>query len=130
MDYQTTKNNQHLLPDTVYRRVISIIRDYDRRKEQYDNLPTDDISIGIVSGITSSKVVDNTQRIGILRAEIAKEIDAVDNALSIVPPIYRDGVLQHILFPRSGYPENAHRNTYRYWKKVFVITVAESMNIL
>jgi len=116
---------EYTLPDTVYKRVITIVRDYDRRKEQYDNLPTDDIAVGFVKGNATS-VANNAERIGILRAEIAKELDAVNHAIRQVPVLYRKGVLYKVKH-NTPYPDGAHRNTYTNYKRLFMFVVAEGM---
>jgi len=129
-DYQPIKDNKYILKDTVYNVAVAIIRNYENRKEQYQNLLTDDIAIGYVKATASLNVTDNTQRVGSLRAEIAREIDATDRALSMIPPVYRQGILQKIKFPRSGYPNDAHRNTYANWKRYFIFTVAQNLGLI
>lgn len=129
-EYQTTKNNQFLLPDEAYRRTISTIRDYDRRKEQYENLPSDNGAVGFVKASNGSDTTDNTQKMGIIRAEISREIEAVDQAMEIVPETYRSEILRNILFPRTGYNGYAHRNTYHYWKRKFIYMTAENLNLI
>ena len=130
-DYQPTKNNPYVLPKSLYERVLSVIRDYDRRKEEYNDIlyggsaPYSD-GVNRKSRAAQDPTADKAAR----REKISFELHAVDQSLRIVPREYRDGVMANIKHPRSGYTwEHAHRNTYVYWKSRFIYTVAQRLEL-
>ena len=124
-------SNPYTLPDTLYRRVIATIRDYDRRKAEYDDLCGGSPS-SMHSNIHRRKGVRSnpTENTAIRREELFRELHAIEQALFTVPEKYRDGIMGNIMFPRSGYPKNAHVDTYRIWKRKFICAAAENLKLI
>lgn len=127
-EYQRTKNNPYLLPHNLYMRVLYIIKDYDRLKDEYhaildsSSAPPDGMPKG--SG-TSSPTEDK----GIKLALISDELHAIEQALMTVPEEYRHGVKQNVLYG-AWYPQGGTVRTYQRWKQRFVYHVAKRMNYI
>lgn len=124
-DYQPHKNNPYWLPPTLYRRVLSTVRDYDRMVEEYKELfhetATGDGQPR--SSLPGDPVERKVERMDALW----QGIRAIEMALIRVPSEYRQGVLQNI--QSGGWPVNvpAHYKTWLYWRKRFLFFVAENL---
>ena len=124
-DYQPQKNNPYLLPQPLYRMTLAFIRDYDRKRSEYNELaqvsppPPDGQPRGSTSG-------NPTQRAGIRRAELWIAISAVEEALGSIPPEYQMGVWENIVLYRR-YPDDASPSTYKRYKQKFIHQVAHNM---
>ena len=128
-DYQPHKNNPYYLPKTLYNRVLAVIRDYDRRREEYNEMlhsspsPSDGMPRG---GTTSDSVADKA-----IRMEAAwTELHAVEQALMRIPEEYRAGVFDNVRY-RCQFPANtpAHYKTWLYWRRRFVYWVANNLKL-
>jgi len=127
-DYQSVKNNPYLLPDTLYRRVIALIRDYDRLKDEYHEV--------LHSGgqrpdgqPRGTQVSNPTERKAIRMALISSELKAVEQAIVVIPHEYRNGVQDNVTY-QVRYPDDADPRTYRRWKQRFIYSVAANMNYI
>jgi len=127
-DYQAIKNNPYLLPQTLYRRIIGLVRDYDRLKEQYHEIlhespePPD----GQPRGTRKS---DPTERKAMRLAVISAEMQAVEQALVIVPPEYREDIMDNIICG-ARYPDYTGVRTYQRWKQRFIYGVAWNLMLV
>lgn len=127
-EYQRKKNNPYLLPDNLYDATISLIRDYDRLKQRYEEilhgspLPPDGMPRG-------SGVGNPTEQKAIKMEAIFQQLQNIEQALLQVPSEYRNGVFREARFG-GGYPIDAARSTYAMWKQRFVYHTAENMNLL
>ena len=117
-DYQPTKNNPYWLPYTLYRRTLSLIRDYDRMAREHEDIPTDKSA-----GSGGSGIGDPTGSAGTRSAEISRDLAAVDHALKLVPEEYRAGVWKSAAYSLP-YPKDADRSTYSRQKRRFIFNVA------
>ena len=124
-DYQPKKNNKYLLPKTLYLMTLALIRDHERKKTVYKNIPdeTKQRSDGMPRGSAKG---NPTQNDGIRMAELKDTIDAVENALAEVPEEYRTGVWENIV-RQKRYPDDADRSTYARHKQKFIYNVAKNM---
>ena len=124
-DYLPNKNNEYLLPRTLYRLTLALIRDYERRDEEYNSIaeesppPPDGQPKGTKSG-------NPTERNGIRCAEKSDAIKAIDDALGMIPEEYREGVWYSITQNRR-YPDDADPRTYSRYKQKFIYLVAHKM---
>lgn len=57
-------------------------------------------------------------------------LDAVYRALEVVPYEFRNDVLGSIACYGRGYEDNAHENTYKRWKKVYIAELAEQLHLI
>lgn len=124
-DYQPEKHNEYYLDKTLYRSTLAVIRDYDRLRMEYKAIleespaPPDGMPRG-------TKVSDPTGRTAIRREEISKKLDAVEEAIKVVPKEYRLGVWNAIV-NYSRYPRDADKSTYWRYKAKFVYHVAKNL---
>ena len=131
-DYQRKYNGKRM-PPTLYRRVLAIVRDYDRQCEVINNIrlsnKTNDGSgrYGSSGSSTESKAI----RI----VALSKEIDAVNAALKEIPPEYRMPIFDNI---RYGYKREewvrhkdyASEKTWSRWRIEFLWRVSEKLNLI
>ena len=123
-DYQAKKNNPYYLQRPLYRMTLAFIRDHDRKIAEYNALA--EASPPPSEGVRSFAAGSPTERAGIRRAEMRVAIDAVNEALAIVPPEYQKGVWENIVRYKR-YPDDADPRTYRTYKQRFIYKVAEKM---
>ena len=127
-NYQRTKNNPYLLPHNLYMRTLYVIRDYDRRKDEYIALAY--VSPHQMNGAPGSGRPSNpTENRGIRRAALFDELEAVEQALMAIPDEYRQGVRQNVMYG-AWYPKNADVRTYQRWKQRFVYLVAGRLGFI
>ena len=124
-DYQPQKNNQYLLPYSLYRKTLAFIRDYERMRLEYTHIgqesppPPDGMPRGSSSG-------NPTERNGIRRAELHDSIKAIEDALDMLPEEYRKGVWRNII-EYKRYPKDADVRTYSRYKQRFIYHVAHNL---
>jgi len=127
-NYQRTKNNPYLLPHKLYMRVLYIIKDYDRLKDEYRAIV--DFSLPELAGMPgSSETANPTEDKAIKAAAISDELHAIEQALMMVPPEYRQGLMNNIKY-RTPYPYTAHYNTWRYWRYKYTWNVAKRLHLV
>lgn len=125
-DYQRQKNNEFKLPQTLYRRVLAVIRDYDRERKEIDEILYSTPSHDSVSSGVPSKPTESTA-IRILRYQA--DVDAVEMALTEIPHEYREGVLDNIRYG-DNFPIFAHYNTWIKWKQRYIYGVAVRLELV
>ena len=140
-EYQRAKNNPYLLPHNLYMRVLYIIRDYDRLKEEYQAILHSSPTPRIESGYDrngrfsaelmpkSGEAADPTEDKGMRLALISDELHAVEQALMMIPAEYRHGVKQNVMYG-GWFPQDADGRTYRRWKQRFIYQVAKGMKLV
>jgi len=125
-DYQSKKNNPYELPDTLYKRVLALVRDYERLKEEYHHVLESGPTPSTVKNHPKGTYIANpTERKALRLSLISGELKAIEQALVIVPHEYRDGILNNINY-FIRYPDDADRSTYSRWKQRFLYHVAEN----
>ena len=126
-DYNPEKG-LYVLPNNLWRQTISMIRDYDRLKTEYDDRINEGMSPGSEepSGKTY-RTGDPTGVKAIKLSSIAERIRAVEKAMLWIPYEYREGIWNHIVF-RSRFPGDADRSTYTRWQQRYVFEVAKNMH--
>lgn len=126
-DYNPIKG-MYILPNNLWRQTISMIRDYDRLKTEYDDRIGEGMSPGSeeASGKTY-KTGDPTGVKAIKLSSISERIRAVEKAMLWIPYEYREGIWNHIIY-RSRFPGDADRSTYTRWQQRYVFEVAKNMH--
>lgn len=126
-NYQYKNNNPYVLPHNLYVGTLSVIRDYDRLKNDaehilYSSPPPPD-------GQPKSSALHNspTESKAIKLANIKSKIDAVEKALNDIPQFYRAGIINNIK-NYSRYPVGASSRTFKRYKQKFVYMVAENLD--
>ena len=138
-EHQRTKNNPYLLPHNLYMQALYIIRDYDRLKGEYHAILEQRPAPRIESGYgrdgrvsaeympKGNEVSNPTEDKALRLAAISNRMRAVEQALLMVKPKYREGVMTNITDGGAHYPKDACAKTYRRWKQRFVFQVAKNM---
>ena len=126
-DYQRKKNNPYYLPKTLYRRILSVIRDYDRQRQEVDDIlfSTPNCEV-VVSGGMPGKP---TESVAIRLSQHENDIEAVEQGLIQIPEEYRDAVFNNIRYGER-FPDEASRSTWFRWKREFIWHVAENLNLV
>lgn len=127
-DYQRKTNNPHLLPKTVYNRVLWLIRDYERMKAERNeiihgyNCEQDGLPHGSETG---NPTMDKALKLETL----GREMEAVEQALLLVDEDMRNGIINNICYqvPYPYYPSNS---TWARNKRVFVYQVARNLKLV
>lgn len=123
-DYQAKKNNPYRMPRSLYRRVLALIRDYDRMRVEVEELI---LASPNPEGIKGGGPGDPTARAAERIEKIQTDIRAIDVALRMMPEEYRAGVFDAIRYYRP-YPRDADERTYRRHKQKFLHDVAENLD--
>ena len=127
-NYQCKKGNPYLLPHDIYMRVLYTIKGYDRRKAEYESLLYESM-LPPDGQPGCGKLADKTADNGIKRALIFQELEAIDQALLMIPPEYQQGVKYNAMYG-IWYPLSADVSTYRRWKQRFLYYVAERLKLV
>lgn len=127
-DYQRTKNNKYILPRAVYHQTIWRIRDYYRLKCEADYLLSTSAVNTENESVQNSQISDPVATKAIRREKLLEDVCTVDRALKEIPPEYRKGVWENIMFGKA-YPLDADRSTYGRYKSRFVYILAERFGI-
>ncbi len=109
-NYQRQKNNPYKLPQSLYRRMIDLVKDYERIKQRRENIVND--------------AVENK---AIKLAVLNRDCEAVEKALAKIPKEYHKGIMDNILY-HAKYPYIASERTYGYQKSKFIYLIAENLN--
>ncbi len=125
-DYQRQKNNPYKLPQSLYRRMIDLVRDYERIKRQRNDIvngtPEHD-------GIYSNTLGNPTENKAIKLVVLSRDCEAVEKALAKIPKEYHKGIMSNIIY-HAKYPYTASERTYGYQKSRFIYFIAENLNLI
>ena len=129
MDYQRKKNNPYFLPNTLYKRVLAVIRDYDRQRSEIV-----DILYSLPEKDMTEVPIDNgtgrpTEKKAIKLSLYQNDVDAVVSALEKLPIEYRQGVFKNIVY-RERFSDIAAYRTWIRQKQRFVYEVAKNLNLV
>ena len=132
-DYQLKREKSYLLPQTVYRQALYAVKDLDRLRKKLlfmeedasGILPSDPSVImsrgGAVSDITGNRASE--------MALTESRIEAIESAFGYVPPKYRSGLEDKLIYDvpvsRLGYSVN----TWKKWQQVLLYHVAVNLKI-
>lgn len=127
-DYQPHKNNPYWLEPTIYRRVLAVVRDYDRMVRDYNEILHETAAGDGQPG--SNTPGDPVARKAERMDRLWEDIRAVEMALIRIPPEYRDGVLRNIQY--GGWPSDvpANRKTWSKWRCRFLFFAAENIGLI
>lgn len=127
-DYQPHKNNPYWLEPTVYKRVLSVVRDYDRMVRDYNNILHETASGD--GQPRSSTPGDPVERKAERMDRLWQDIHAVELALVRVPEQYQKPIMQKV--KDDYWPANVPigKNGPGYWKKRFLYWVAENKHFV
>lgn len=130
-DKEPSIKNKYYLPRSLYRRILSVVRDYDRRYEErdiilYGSKKNDD---GMPHG---TDITNPTENSALKIMLIDDEINAVDNALKVIPVEYRLHIFDNVRYGKkyNDYDCPACRNTWSKWRVRFLYEVAKNLKLL
>lgn len=133
-EWQQTNVKAYVLPDTVYYQTLWAVRDLERMEERIVELE-EDIEVGLKghNSFNETKVNYNyskpTEDVAIAKASLEERTRAIKEALSIVPEIYKQYVMNSVInkiSPGKKYPDNI----WKIWKQRFLYTVALNLNMI
>lgn len=127
-DYQRKKNNPYYLPKTLYRRVLAVIRDYDRQREEINDVlfgTADRDSIAVAGGMPGKP----TENAAVRLAQCENDTEAVEQALVHIPEEYRKAVFDNIRYGER-FPDTAAYSTWFRWKQRMAWFVAKNLNLI
>lgn len=107
--YQPTKNNRYRLDSVLFRRMIYLVKDYERMKNLIELQNCDRFSDRHLAG-----------------NRIYQECKAIEWALEQIPEEYRKAVLEKVRND-SAYPLHADPSTYSRWKCRFLFYLAKKL---
>jgi len=100
-DYQRKKNNPYLLPHNLRKRMLYLVRDYDRIR---------------------NKCEEDLKKESILFYECL----AIEYAVKKIPPEYKQGVIDNICRD-TPYPIDAGEATYKKWRSRLFYYLAQEL---
>ena len=127
-NYQCVKNNPYWLPKPIYNQTIYAIQSYDTLKERYEQVLHESSIVRDGQPTGKGGTGAPTEKKALILAEIDGKISAISSALNIVPPEYRNGVLNNIKYYRA-FPLDAGIATYRRHKQRFIYNAAVNLGI-
>lgn len=126
-EYQPKKERQYLLPHNTYMEVIYIIRSYHTLKRECADILVS--SPDRDEGPSGSGISNAPLAYVIKTEERTRRIDAVDKAMEKIPPEYRRGVFDNIVY-RKPYPADAARKTYSRYKQRLIYYTAKELHLI
>ena len=127
-DYQPHKNNPYWLEPTIYRRVLAIVRDYDRMVRDYNNI-VHETATGDGQPRASTPG-DPVERKAERMDRLWHDIRAIEMALIRIPPEYRQGVIKNVQGGELPVDVPAHRNTWSKWRGRFLFYTALELKLM
>lgn len=125
-DYQRQKNNPYRLPTSLYRRMITLVRDYDRIKKQKNDILN---STPEHDGVPSNNLGNPTENKAIMLAMLSRDCEAVEKALEKIPKEYHKAIMDNILY-HAKYPYTAGERTYGYQKSRLAYFIAKNLYLI
>jgi len=105
--------------------MIYLVKDYDRIKEAWqdilDERPTPD---GQPKG---NQTGNPTYSIAAKREVLFRQMEAVEQAMLMIPEEYRRGVVNHVKY-QIRFPDYADKNTWFAWQAKFLYYIAARLN--
>ena len=127
-DYQPHKNNPYWLEPTVHKRVLSVVRDYDRMVRDYNELLHETASGDGQprSHAPGNPVAHKAEKMD----RLWQDMRVIELAMLRIPEEYRTGVLRNV--QSGGWPVDipAHHKTWLYWRTRFLYFVASGLQII
>lgn len=125
-NYQRQKNNPYKLPTGLYRRMIDLVRDYDRIKKAKNDIIN---STPEHNGVTSNTLGNPTENKAIKLAMLSRDCEAVEKAFAKIPKEYHEGIMNNIMYS-ARYPYTANARTYGYQKSRLAYFIAENLDYI
>ena len=123
-NYQAKNNNPYRLPHNLYMRMLYLIKDYERLKEERKEIM---YSSPVMDGMPRGNGISTpTENKGEALAAIETEIRAIENAALEIPEEYRGEIVRHII-RKEPYPYTAGEATWKRWQARLVYYTAKNL---
>ena len=122
-NYQRMKNNKYYLPSNLYRRMLYLMRDYDRLRNVYQDILYETPSPEEPTGIQRNRISDPVTAKVVRREKIWVYLEVIDQSSLEVPECYRGAVLAHLKYGEP-FPCFADRKTWFSWQAKLLYSVA------
>jgi len=129
-NYQRVKDNPYVLPNNLYMRVVYIVKDYERLKDEYD------VAVGYstpaVNGMPRSQEMNRvTEGKALLIATMFDELYAITEALDVMPREFRDGVFKKLV---KGDPwsitTTQTKEMWQRYESIYLYGIAQKLNLI
>jgi len=110
-------------------RVLYIIKDYDRLKDEYNEILNSGNGSDIVTPKLGADISNPTEDKAIRLESISTEIYAIEKSLWIIPKEYQHGIKQNVIYG-ARYPDTAHYQTWQRWRQRWIYTVANLLKYI
>ena len=127
-EYQRIKKNPWILPRNLYMQTLYVIRDYERLKEEYEDILAGS-AIHMDGQPKGTKIGDPTGTTAARLEKYHDRLKAIEAAKEEIPKEYIKGIWQNILYA-APFPHDASRSTYGLYKSKFGFEVAKRITIL
>lgn len=134
-DYQQKKLKDYVLPQPVYRQALWAVKDLERLKQRLEELKAEAYVLGghdvtmPALGYGTGLVCDSTGNKAVKIAALSIRIEAIDNALGVLPEKYRAGIEGKLTRDEPYDEELAHLNTWKKWQQIYLYHVAVNLQI-
>lgn len=134
---QAKVKNSHYIPVSLFRKMCTVLADYERMCDEADDLRSRIKSAGDIDGMPKgSGVSDPTQEKAMkVISRYAYQIDAVDRAKEMtkkefgIPDSFIDAIIENIT-TRKRYPDGASYKTWKKYKGYFMFVLAYNLDEL
>ena len=119
IEYRDTPSREIKLPREVYYRCLWTVRDISRIREIASAVPGMPESDAEGGQIVSADVI----------RQAAADLKHISRSIEAVPKEYREGILDNII-NREPFGDQAHPNTWKRWKLVFLHALAAELHLI
>lgn len=132
-EWQQTRFREFVLPDAVYYQSIWAVRDLARMEARLGELKREIESGSFGGGIVSDSRADYgrvkpTEKRALEKAVLESRIEAIRNALDVVPESYRDYILDNVMAKRDS--KSFPTKIWKIWKQRFLFNVAKNLSLI
>lgn len=130
-EWQQTKFQEYVMPDTVYYQCLWAVRDLERMEERLKELKREEKACSsslICERRGNSLLRRPTENRALERAILEERIAGIKDALSIVPESFRPFILSNIILKTAV--KGPHSKLWRIWKQRFLYEVAKNLSIM
>lgn len=134
MVYRDAAGSDVKLPKEVYYRCLWTVRDSERLRKLAVLL--EDTDRAEASAYKQDLLVleadidaDATLVSDDVAERAARELKCIDRALSKIPEVYQEGLLDNII-DKEPFGDFAHPNTWKRWKLVFLYELAKELRLI
>lgn len=134
---QAKVNNTHFIPTSLFRKMCTVLNDYERMVSEAAELRGKVKSAGDMDGMPKgSGTSDPTQEKALrIISRYSYQIDAVDRAKKMtkeefgIPDSFVDAIIENIT-NRKRYPDGASYKTWKKYKGYFIFCLAYNLDEL